>query len=538
MKNRNSFAVRYGILLVVVLLLAGLIAGCGGGDSSSSSSSTGGSSSSGDTGTSEATSDAGSDSGSAEEDGRERMAVTIMAPSFAPEPVDNSSPALQALEELTNMDITLNYVANANYEDRFNVTLASADLPHIMVAYKTPSFINAARDGAFWDITDYLADYEYLSQANEIVLNNSSIDGRIYGVYRSRPLGRNAATINTQWLENLGLEMPKTMDDLYDVLYAFTYDDPNRSGQKDTYGMVVSEWEGPWNTMQVWMGAPNKWGEDENGDLKPDFMFEEYREALRFFKRLYDDGLVNTDFAVMDSGRWFDPIVNGEAGFVVDVADQANRLQNRINDAYPEMGEVLDIIGALEGPKGLRNLPTPGFHGVLAISTTAVKSEKELRRVLQFLDDLNRPEAQDLAYNGVEGIHHEIIDGELVLTSQQDGGELFDREVRDLNQFQMAIPTENFRKVKQSRLQQKSDQVIAENNAIVVGNPAEPLVSQTYSERGVQLDNIINDARIQFIVGQIDEEGFDAAIEQWMNSGGREYIEEINELYREAQAAR
>ncbi|WP_416151629.1 extracellular solute-binding protein [Salipaludibacillus sp. HK11] len=471
-------------------------------------------------------------------DAEERMSVRIMAPSFAPDPVGDDSPALQAIEDYTNMDISLELVANANYEDRFNVTMASGDLPHIMVAPKDASFINATRDGAFWDVTDYLDDYDNLSQANEIILNNASIDGRMFGIPRTRDLGRNGATINTEWLDNLGLDMPETIDDFHEVLRAFTYDDPNQSGEDDTYGMVVSEWEGPWDNLQVWMGTPNEWGEDENGDLMPDFMFDEYRESLHFFKELYDDGLVNEDFAVMDSGEWFDPVVNGEAGVVVDVSDAANRLQNQITEDYTDEDQILDIFGTVEGPEGLRVKPTPGFHNLLAISTTSVETEDELKRVLQFLNDLNDEEPQNLSYNGVEGIHHEINeDGDLVITSQQDGGDLFDSEVRDLNQFQMAIPEANFREGPQSALQEKEAEVIEDNMNHAVANPAEPLISATYTERGTQLDNIIDDARIQFIVGQIDESELDDAVELWMNSGGEEYIAEINEAYQIAQDA-
>ncbi|MDQ0257353.1 putative aldouronate transport system substrate-binding protein [Evansella vedderi] len=520
--KKNSL--RFFLSLLALILIIGLI-GC-------SSDSSQGTSQNQDTSSNDSSSDSSNDNES-----QERMSVTIMAPSFSPEGLDSDSPALKAIEDYTNMDINLQLVANANYEDRFNVTLASGDLPHIMVAYKTPSFINAARDGAFWDITDYLDDYENLRQANEIVLNNTSIDGRIYGVYRSRPLGRNAATINTEWLDNLGLDIPTTIDEFYEVLRAFTYDDPNQSGQDDTYGMVVSEWAGPWNTMQVWMGAPNKWGHDENGQLKPDFMFDEYREALRFFKKLYDEGLVNEDFAVMDSGQWFDPIVNGTAGVVVDVADQANRLQNRITENYTEDDIILDVFGAVEGPHGLRNLPTAGYHGVLAISRTSVTTEEELRRVLQFLNDLNDEVPQNLAYNGVEGIHHEVNDGVLDIIAQRDGGTLFDREVRDLNQFQMHVSGDLFLKAPQTALQKRQDEVMEANMDIVVANPAEPLISPTYTERGQQLDNIIDDARIKFIVGQIDEDGLDEAIALWLRSGGEEYIAEINEAYQIAQAA-
>src|SRR5690625_3512342 len=245
-------------------------------------------------------------------DDEEPFPISIMTTTFNTDPPTNDSPNVKALGEYTNTELDITFVPSSNYDDRFNITLGSGDLPTIILADKTPSFIQAARDGAFWDITDYIDDYENLGQLNDIIRDNISIDGKMYGLPRTRPLGRNAVTIRKDWLDNLGLDMPETIDEFYEVLKAFTYDDPNQSGEDDTYGTVVTEWAGPWDQMQIWFGVPNKWGIDDEGNLFPDFMAPEYREALDFFKKLYDEGLVNEDFAVMDTGKWNDPMIKGE----------------------------------------------------------------------------------------------------------------------------------------------------------------------------------------------------------------------------------
>src|SRR5690625_696181 len=317
-----------------------------------------------------------------------------MVTAHNPDPPTNDSPNVLALAEYTNTILDITFVPSGNYEDRFNITLGSGDLPTIMLAGKTPSFIQAVRDGAFWDLTDYIDDYENLSQLNEIIRNNISIDGRIYGLPRTRPLGRQAVTIRKDWLDNLGMDMPETIDDFYEVLYAFTYDDPDGNGEDDTYGMVVSEYEGPWDQMQMWFGVPNQWGIDDDGNLFPHFQAPEYREALNFFRQIYEEGLVNEDFAVMDPGQWNDPFINGEAGVVVTVADEANRNQNKMLQADPSLEGAVDLFGAVEGPKGLFSLPTSGYNDMLAISTTAVKNEEEVRRVLEFMDMLSTEEAE------------------------------------------------------------------------------------------------------------------------------------------------
>ncbi|MBU7591156.1 extracellular solute-binding protein [Metabacillus halosaccharovorans] len=458
--------------------------------------------------------------------------ITIMTTTFQSNPPGEDSPVLKALEEYTDTSIKINWALNSSYQEKINITLASGDLPDIMmIPSKDPSFISAVDDGAFWELGPYLKDYPNLSQANEIVLNNSSIGGKIYGIYRSRPLGRHGISFRKDWLENVGLQTPKTVDDFYNMLKAFTKNDPDGNGKDDTYGMVISKYTGPWDIMQTWFGAPNKWGEDADGNLQPDFMTDEYFNALNFFKKLYDEGLINEDFAVMDPQKWVDPILNGQAGTIVDVVDHAHRIEEDMIAANPDLKDHVDVIGAVEGPTGLYNLPTSGYAGMLAIPKSSVKTEEELKKVLTFIDKLNDEEAQKIATNGIEGHHYEIKGGKLVDLKGDD--EALINEANGFDKFIPSIPEERFIEPEQTPLRVKEEQIIQENEEIVVPNPAEALVSEVYAQKGQQLDNIINDARIKFIVGQIDEAGFKDAIELWRSSGGEDYIEEMNKLYKE-----
>src|SRR5690625_4059859 len=88
------------------------------------------------------------------EDTEEPFKISIMTTAHNPDPPTNDSPNVKALGEYTNTDLDITFVPASNYDDRFNITLGSGDLPMIMVADKTPSFIQAVRDGAFWDLTD------------------------------------------------------------------------------------------------------------------------------------------------------------------------------------------------------------------------------------------------------------------------------------------------------------------------------------------------------------------------------------------------
>ncbi len=69
--------------------------------------------------------------------------------------------------------------------------------------------------------------------------------------------------------------------------------------------------------------------------------------------------------------------------------------------------------------------------------------------------------------------------------------------------------------------------------SIWYANPGKALLrtSDTYNSTGAQLDQMIADARIQYIVGELDEDGWNQTIESWKQQGGTAVIEELNASY-------
>src|SRR5699024_11929302 len=107
------------------------------------------------------------------------------------------------------------------------------------------------------------------------------------------------------------------------------------------------------------------------------------------------------------------------------------------------------------------------------------------------------------------------------------------KDFNSLNQLLTFIPEDLAYAPSQSELRDYEEEIIKENEDIVIPDPAVSLLSTVYASKGQQLDNIIEDARIKYIVGQIDEKGLDEAVDLWLKSGGQEYIDEINELYKD-----
>ncbi|MCR8629830.1 extracellular solute-binding protein [Paenibacillus radicis (ex Xue et al. 2023)] len=519
-QNQRSFYISATSVIIAV----SVIAGCSGTSTNTGAGTTG----TGSTGT------ASQSPGTKPAETKTKEApfkISVMLKSFSNDNASPDSKVWKQVEEYTNTKLDLQFTPDASYLDKMNITLASGSMPSaiFVVNVKLPAVANAIKGGAFWEIGPYLKDYPNLSKANQTILNNTSVNGKYYGLYTTRPIGRMGISYRKDWLDNLGMKEPKTIDEFYNMLKAFTNNDPDQNGKNDTYGMVVTKYPGPWDIMQTWFGAPNKWGV-KDGKLVPAHLTPEYMEALKFYKKLYDEKLVNQDFAVYDSAKWNDPIVNGKAGVAVDVADRSYQIDEKLKTVDPK--GTIDLIGAVSGPAGLHNQPTTGYAGVFLISKSTVKTEAELRKVLEFFDKTNDKEMQALLGYGIEGTHYKMDNGKLVtiLTINDNMGP--DINNKNMNQLSLQIPyiiPELFKPSTPLRI--KANEVMKENEKIIVANPAEPFTSNTFTQKGAQLDQIVEDARVKFIVGKTDEAGFKADMDLWRKSGGDDYTKEMNEAY-------
>lgn len=444
------------------------------------------------------------------------------------------------IEAYTNTDIEWIFYDMNMYYEKLPLIFASGDIPTVLVTGKSAEFMNAVENDAFWELSDYIYDYPNLAQLSEAVYQNASINGKLYGVPRSRDLGRNGFGYRLDWLNNLGLKEPETIDELYDMLVGFTYDDPDGNGVDDTVGLGITDYAGPWDIMQTWFGVPNGWGIDANGDLVPAHLTEEYKTALKWFRKLYSEGLVNQDFNQVASGDWDTVLLrSGVAGASADVVDRFRR-----NQEYFETEGIpaeTKIIGSVDAGKGLYTFPTAGYADMIVISKSKVKTEEELRRVLQFINDMNDAEMLKLIEFGYEGVSYQLDENGygVYLTEEEKtalGVPLYN--FRDgMNQLlaYFISPEEQEKRLlpvpATSEIRLMEAAVKEENAKYAVINYGASYTSDTYVELKEVLDEIIAEARINYITGTIDDVGLQEALDQWKRSGGDTVVKEMNELY-------
>ncbi|OMF74201.1 extracellular solute-binding protein [Paenibacillus glucanolyticus] len=500
-------------ILAIVTALS-VLAGCGGGSSAPAA-----------TGTSNGSAAQG-------ENKSEPVAISIMANLHTPEVPSDMIEKL--LEEKTGTKLEIQWVPDGTYDEKVNASFATGTLPQVTYLKNAASLVNmrdAIRNGQFWEIGPLLDQYPNLSRLKPEVLKNTAVDGKIYALYREVPLSRQGIIYRKDWADKLGLSAPTHIDEFYNMLKQFKENDPDGNGKDDTIPLTDRNdlIYGAFKTISSWLGTPNNWGE-KDGKLAPEFMFPEYMETMNFFKKLHQEGLINQDFPVTSKTDQQNLFITGKSGVYIGAMGDVSSLHPKVVEVNPDA--ELDVQNKIEGgPNGYGIWSVPGYGSVILFPKTAIKTEEDLNHVLTFMDQLMSPELGNLIYWGVEGTHHKLEDGKVI---PSEDTKLTDREVKPYQAIQVGGPItiEGFYEPKHMLpVKAKSEEMITENNDYLIEDPSAALDSKTFNEKGVQLQEMIKDGTYRYMLGDIDEAGFQSVVDNWLKSGGQQIIDEFNVSY-------
>ncbi|MEG0901993.1 MAG: hypothetical protein RSG96_07725, partial [Clostridia bacterium] len=136
------------------------------------------------------------------------------------------------------------------------------------------------------------ADGKLYAAASYVYLGVESVKGMFY---------------RRDWQKNLGLEDPVTLEDYYNLFYAFAHNDPNGNGQNDEVALAVkkdynilSEFAPLATSFGLSLHADNGLQIDANGKVTYDFVKPEFKEFLQYLKRYYDAGILPAEVLAQD----------------------------------------------------------------------------------------------------------------------------------------------------------------------------------------------------------------------------------------------
>ncbi|GGD52226.1 extracellular solute-binding protein [Paenibacillus nasutitermitis] len=450
--------------------------------------------------------------GTSSEGSKEKNKVSMMNVFFSNTAPSDDGPIVTETERITNTDLDITYVPFNVYADKLNVTLSSGELPQAIMVDNPfiTTVINGIESGMFWDITPYLDEFPNLKKYDQQILDNLSINGGYYVIPRPRPLVRPGTIIRKDWLENVGMSEPTTADEFYNLLKAFKDKDPDKNGVNDTYGLMFYE-----NVISPeifsWFGAPNQWKVDDSGNFVKDIETKEFREALAFVRKLYVEGLINKNFAIIVRNEARKDLYNSRVGLTIESIDAV------VPFYYLQMKETKNVYDMTVGPpvNNKAYADTGNFGGAL-IPKTSVKTEEELKKVLSYFNAVNSDEAK----------------AEFVRIVKENALKPAEEQF-NLDDLKNLITTDAVMyPISETDTDKMLNERMVEYAAVGVSNPSNGLISPTQIEKDEQLKTIISDAKTKYVMGEIDDAGFDAAVEMWKKAGGSKVAKEFSELYK------
>lgn len=364
----------------------------------------------------------------AAENPKEKVTLSVLIGEHASFPAARfeDSLFLQHIEEKTGVRLELQPVPDAGdaYKNRINTMLATGDLPDMIWTSSNDAMVNeAAVKGAFLPYTDYL---DIAPNIKKIIEENPDIrrsyladDGKLYIMPRVTPnVMSEIFMIREDIFEKEQLNEPENFDDLYEMLKLLHEKYPeavtfiNRNGGPHLVNRLAYSWGSGYET------ATNGFYLDrDSSQYKYGPLDENFKAMVEWLKMLYDEGILDKEYALRSTAQWEEAFSNETAIFSIDYIDRIRS----INDAYIANGSEARMV-ALKMPKG-----PDGRSGILAKSAAMANSGivinskvKNPEAAIRFVDWIYSEEGRYITSYGIEGETYEIdpADGRPYYTAQ------------------------------------------------------------------------------------------------------------------------
>jgi putative aldouronate transport system substrate-binding protein len=278
----------------------------------------------------------------------------------------------QEIQRLTNIEVELVH-PTADYDQKMLADLA-ANVEYDLI------YMNKNR-------MDVLVDQEVLTDLtekikNSAILSNPTVippaewemikypDNTFYSVFNKFE-GARMLTVRQDWLDKLGLEAPKTLEDVYNVMVAFRDEDPAGNGAGATLGLSTA---GTYDIQPFMSSEGVKSGYVEvDGKRTIPYATEAAIPVYEWLAKLYAEGLYDPNFATAETADMRNLFLTDKVGFVTYWDTWVGLFNNSRLTEDPNTEFVAKGLAATEGPDGV--LITRGQPSVWTIPVNAKDPE-------------------------------------------------------------------------------------------------------------------------------------------------------------------
>lgn len=448
----------------------------------------------------------------------------------------NNDKWVKKLEEMTNSDLNIVLVPHKEYEQKMVQMFATNDIPDVVQGaggVNGKEMAGSVAAGVFTPLDDLLKQYgpNLLKKIPKDAWDNVTYQGKIYAIpeYLSNP-SRRATWIRKDLLDQTGLPVPKTVDEYMNVLRAFKklgVENPYMGRQDFKY---ADTFFGPYDVYPYLSMF-----EEVNGQVQPKFMDNEnMMKALQTYKTMYDEGLINKEFATINATNYKNAILAGKAGMWTMNANELLQWEQQLKSTVP--GAKLEIIPSPIGPDGKGG---SYLYGSVTRAYFVKTGTKNAADIIKFFDWMLSDEAETFFTFGIKGETYKEENGKISYTSPTDANGIDEERYRQ--SFLWLVQDTTYNKGSLS-LTEEGKNLIKVYDTILAkegrdGIQFDPRLDALVKNPDVAPNSdtappVLLTHMVKMVYGKEPISDWPKAVDEWLSKGGKDVIKEATEKYK------
>lgn len=452
-------------------------------------------------------------------------------------------------------NVKLEYVPVPRSEEveKLNVLMASgSSVPDIVFTYDPNTFNRYAKQGGLTDLGPLLDEYGPNLKAflGDEVLSYGKFEGTQFAIPAKRSnIGKYASFIRQDWLDKLGMPVPKTTDELYETLKAFKEKDPGQTGgQVIPLGMTIASAQYEpllWSFIKSMTEEEQYTLTQQLGSNDYPVLLPGFKDALQFMNKLYNEGLINKDFGLdKDKKKLGEDISTGKIGFFSE--DDVNIYYE--NGSYDLLqknvpGAEIAAVDVYTNEEGKHAKPKYAPNGLYIMIP---KSSERAVEAIKYLDWMTSGDNLFQIQNGIENENYTLVDGipvamenptEEALNRMYNSGDMgIISNGKQLGSMEKNLKARALAMPKQFQEQVAVAQEIANTDTIPLVIMDRPIEAQT--KYATTLLDKFNEIIVKTTMAKPEqfESTFDSMLKDYMASGGQAILDERIAVYKEMKS--
>ena len=407
---------KIGAVLLAVTMLAGILGGCG--DKSTTSPAD---TDTGNTVTTSGTAEGAGDTDNAPSNNGEVVELTFFnADGNQEDPW--TDPVAQAITEKTSVKLKTTYPIGGNDQSEA-VALMIAEQKYPDLIFAKGSANNLIEADALIDMSDLIEEYgpniKKLYGDEFGKLRQSADDPAIYQLSAYAVGGekyKDCGSAQIQWdvIKANDYKIPETLDEFETMIKEYIASSPKTEDGLDRIGITLSTADWHWMITlgnpagAIADGAPDngQWIVDENNQAMYKFRSEKEREYFRWLCRMYNEGILDPEFATQTHEDYIAKIASGRVVALFDKdwdyqdGEKVLKADGKLGATYCGLPLTMD--------KDTKS-PVLMYQGLTTGTGIAITSScADPVKAIQYIDFLCSDEGQVLTHWGVEDVNYFI----------------------------------------------------------------------------------------------------------------------------------